>query len=343
MDFYGWTWVGCEPWAWAPYHYGRWYSGPLGWAWYPGPVFANYAWRPALVGFFGWGAPGIGIGVGFGFGNVGWVALAPFERFTPWYGRGVYGGFRGGTGVNDVHIANGNVASMYRNARVANGVTGMNAANFGRSSVSNATMARASAGDLARAGMVRGTLPVAPSRESTQFSSRAASTQGLPRTNENARFVSRSQPASTEHVPFEQQRQSMTQLSRNAAAQTARSGGFNESGARGTSGGAGGGGWQRYDPARGGASNGASAGQGSFNGANRGGSLSGASPNNSASQSRGASAPQAVRINPSIVQNRTPSASAPRGGSGGAAPARGGGGGGGARGGGGGRSSGGHH
>ena len=36
------------------------------------------------------------IGVGFGFGGVGWVALAPFEVFHPWWGRGFYGGFRGG-------------------------------------------------------------------------------------------------------------------------------------------------------------------------------------------------------------------------------------------------------
>jgi hypothetical protein len=293
LDYYGWTWVGCEPWAWAPYHYGRWYYGGLGWAWYPGPVFAPYYWRPALVGFFGFGAPGVGVGFGFGFGNVGWVALAPFERFTPWYGRGVYGGFRGGVAVNDVHVVNGNVSSMYRNARVANGVTGMNAANFGRASVNSASMARASTGDLARAGMVRGQLPVAPSRESTQFTNRAASTQGLPRTNENAHFVSRSQPASVEHVPFEQQRQSMNQMSQRAAAQQSSARSFG--GGAGGGGGAAGGGWQRFDPSRGGSAGGATGG-----GAGQASRNYGAAP-----QSRGSSAPQAVRINPPIVQNRT--------------------------------------
>jgi hypothetical protein len=182
--------------------------------------------------------------------------------------------------------------------------------------VNNATMARASSGDLARAGLVRGQLPLAPSRESTQFTNRAASTQGLPRTNENARFASRTQSASVEHVPFEQQRQSMTQMSQRAATQqsAARSagGGFNESGARnigvggaerGSAGGPGSGGWQRFDPSRAGSAN-SPAGQGSFAGANRGASSNGAEP-----ESRGASSPQAVRINPSIVQNRNSNSS----------------------------------
>ena len=77
-DYYGWTWVSADPWGWAPYHYGRWFWGAGGWAWYPGPIFAQPYWAPAYVGFFGYGG-GLGVGVGFGFGGVGWVALAPFE------------------------------------------------------------------------------------------------------------------------------------------------------------------------------------------------------------------------------------------------------------------------
>ena len=92
-DYYGWTWVSADPWGWAPYHYGRWFMGAGGWSWYPGPVFGHPYWAPAYVGFFGWGG---GIGVGFGFGGLGWVPLAPFEAFHPWYGRGFYAGFRGG-------------------------------------------------------------------------------------------------------------------------------------------------------------------------------------------------------------------------------------------------------
>ena len=100
-DFYGWTWVSYDPWGWAPYHYGRWYCGSLGWAWYPGPRFGHYYWSPALVGFFGFGGyGGFHAGFGFGFGNVGWVPLAPFEAFHPWWGRGLYGGFAAGAAVS---------------------------------------------------------------------------------------------------------------------------------------------------------------------------------------------------------------------------------------------------
>ena len=89
--YYGWTWVSADPWGWAPYHYGNWYMSSFGWAWYPGAIGGRHYWRPAMVGFFGWGGGG---GSAFGFGNVGWVPLAPYERFHPWYGRGGYNNTR---------------------------------------------------------------------------------------------------------------------------------------------------------------------------------------------------------------------------------------------------------
>jgi hypothetical protein len=80
-DGYGWTWLGYEPWGWAPYHYGRWYhSSNYGWCWYPERSFV--AWRPAVVAFLSFGS-----GFGFGFGDIGWVPLAPFEPFSPWWGN----------------------------------------------------------------------------------------------------------------------------------------------------------------------------------------------------------------------------------------------------------------
>lgn len=204
MDYYGWTWVGCESWGWAPYHYGRWFYGGQGWCWWPGPLYGRYYWRPALVGFFGWGG-GVGVGFGFGFGHIGWVPLAPFEAFHPWYGRGFYGGFRGTTVVNNINITN-----VYRNARFTNGVTSMRAGEFGHTGVSNSTMVRASAADLRGAGAVRGQLPFAPSRQSTQFTNRTASTQGMPRSSENSRFFSRNAAPQVNRVPFETQRQSFS-------------------------------------------------------------------------------------------------------------------------------------
>lgn len=303
VDFYGWTWVGCESWGWAPYHYGRWYYGGFGWAWWPGPVYAPYFWRPALVGFFGFGAPGIGIG--FGFGNVGWVPLAPFERFHAWYGPGFYGG-RGSFGV----VGGVNVAGLYRNARVGNGVTAMNAGEFGRGAVSGSTLVRPSAGELAHAGMVRGGLPIAPSRESTQFTNRAASTAGMPRTSDNARFYSRNTPSQATRVPFEQQRQNINQASQrsfgnSAGAAGSQAGGWRRadtpaSQSRGVGLGNGGssnssnGGWQKFDPSTRGSSAQSAGGQG-----NRG-----VTPPSPQGRTPGAGQQQPVRISPSIVQNR---------------------------------------
>ncbi len=92
-DYYGWTWVSYDPWGWAPYHYGRWFNGDSWMVLVSGTDLSHYYWSPAYVGFFGFGGH---VGFGFGFGGLGWVALAPFERFHPWYGRGFYGGFRNG-------------------------------------------------------------------------------------------------------------------------------------------------------------------------------------------------------------------------------------------------------
>ena len=272
VEYYGWTWVGCEPWGWAPYHYGRWYYGGLGWAWWPGPIYWPYFWRPALVGFFGWGAPGFGIGVGFGFGfgHVGWVPLAPFERFHPWYGGA---GIRGGAIVNNINVAN-----VYRNARVANGASSMNAGEFGRGSVSSANMVHASPAELSRAGAVNGRLPMTPSAESRQFTNRSANTQGMPRTTENTHFFSNSNRSTTP-----------------------------SNGAAGSNGG-----WQRMNPSNGNrgvqsGSQGASQNGGwqRFEGSNNRGPMS--SPQSGAARSNysspGGSQPQ-VRINPPIVQSR---------------------------------------
>jgi len=290
MDYYGWTWVGCEPWAWAPYHYGRWFYGSFGWAWWPGPVYAHYYWRPALVGFFGWGGGvGFGVGFGFGFGNIGWVPLAPYERFYPWYG-----GFRGPAIVNNINITN-----VYRNARVTNGVTSMQASQFGRTGISNANLVRASAGDLARAGAVRGNLPVTPSAESRQFSSRATTGQGLPRTNENTRFFSRSAspaanrtagPAATQSNGGWQRLSPGNVNPGNAGARLGSSTGPTSSGSSS-------GGWQRFEGANRGYSGAPAARQG------LGAETQRSAPGGYGGYSAPRSQPQ-VRVSPPIVQNR---------------------------------------
>jgi len=113
LDYYGWTWVSADPWGWAPYHYGRWYYGPrYGWTWYPGAVTVRYTWRPALVEFFGWGT------------NVGWVPLAPYEVYRPWYGSGR-------TVVNNVTVVNEiDVINRYHNARFVSGRSGVTSVTY---------------------------------------------------------------------------------------------------------------------------------------------------------------------------------------------------------------------
>jgi uncharacterized membrane protein YgcG len=213
-DYYGWTWVDYSPWGWAPFHYGRWFlNAGYGWCWWPGAVRQPYFWRPALVGFFGFGGGGFGLSVGFGFGNVGWVPLAPYEPWHPWYGRGWYGhgwygGSRWGAYGNRTIINNTNVYNAYRNSRVNNGVAYTNINNFGRGSQS---FYGANGAQFRNASLVRGALPIAPERSSLAFSNQAAAVQRFA-SSQNQRFFMRQQPSAVQRIPFHEQQQQMAQF-----------------------------------------------------------------------------------------------------------------------------------
>ena len=51
--FFGWTFIGSQPWGWLPYHYGGWIFQPgFGWVWTPGGTFIGGApvrWRPVTA------------------------------------------------------------------------------------------------------------------------------------------------------------------------------------------------------------------------------------------------------------------------------------------------------
>jgi hypothetical protein len=197
-EWYGWTWVGCESWGWAPYHYGRWFYGAnYGWLWYPGRLGVRHYWSPALVGFFGYGG-GAGFGLGFGYGNVGWVALAPYEVFHPWWGRGYYGHGGFNRGFDFVH---GNVSGAYRNARIGNGVVGVSATDFQSGRFHNIMRPRGE--QLRSAGMVHGAMAIVPTSANLHFAGRQASY--VPRGNESQRFFSHQQAPAVEHAPYFQQ------------------------------------------------------------------------------------------------------------------------------------------
>ena len=187
-DWYGWTWVSYDSWGWAPYHYGRWFrDGRLGWCWYPGLMTGRHYWSPALVGFFGFGG-GMGMGIGFGYGNVGWVALAPFEVFHPWWGRGSYGS--AGYMNRSMNISNVNVTSAYRNARYANGVNAVATADFQGGRFNN--VARLSGSQIQNAGAINGRMPFTPGAQNLRFSDRAVGS--VPRTNGSAQFFTHQTP-----------------------------------------------------------------------------------------------------------------------------------------------------
>jgi hypothetical protein len=214
IDYWGWTWISHDPWGWAPYHWGRWYLSPRwGWCWFPGP---RHFWRPALVGFFGWDSwGGFRAGIGFGFGNIGWVPLAPYEFYRPWWGWGGWGGRNRVFIDNSTTIVNNvNITNIYRNARVDNAITAVNAGNFGRSRVDADNLVRVSRNDLARVSEIRGALPLTPERGSLRVSDREARTDSLPRSREDQKFFSNRPANAVSRGSFEEQRQAVERVAR---------------------------------------------------------------------------------------------------------------------------------
>ena len=205
IDWYGWSWMSYDPWGWAPYHYGRWFwGGGYGWCWFPGPRYGHHYWRPGLVAFVGIGHGGGRFGMGLG--SIGWVPLAPYERYQPWYGRHGYGA-RGGFNGNDI-VNNVNITNIYRNSRVANGVTAVDSDAFARGRAGAPVRVREAL--VQNSSLLRGGAPVAPVTESLRYSDRRVS-PAVPRVTQERQFYTRRQPARVEQVPFQTQRRNMQQ------------------------------------------------------------------------------------------------------------------------------------
>lgn len=83
MRPWGWTWVDEAPWGFAPFHYGRWVHWRNRWCWAPGGYVQRPVYAPALVAWVG--GPGFTVSVNIGGPTVGWVPLAPRERYVPYY------------------------------------------------------------------------------------------------------------------------------------------------------------------------------------------------------------------------------------------------------------------
>lgn len=80
---WGWTWVDEAPWGFAPFHYGRWVHWRGRWGWTPGGYVTRPVFAPALVAWVG--GPHWGVSVNIGGPAIGWLPLAPFELFVPYY------------------------------------------------------------------------------------------------------------------------------------------------------------------------------------------------------------------------------------------------------------------
>ncbi len=205
LDYYGWTWHGHEPWGWAPYHWGRWqYHAAHGWGWFPGAPQLRHVWRPALVTFVGFNPAGR-LGPRSGFAGIGWVPLAPGERYSPWYGRNYYGRSHAGTIVVD----NGSrFFDSHRNARDRRAVSYVDSRQFSMGSTHTPRALRT--GQSHSVTTIRGRVPVVPSR-SSQGRVVAASTSVRSRTaagGTTRQSTSRLRDGSA-RIPFEERRRGL--------------------------------------------------------------------------------------------------------------------------------------
>ena len=146
QDPWGWTWVAAEPWGWAPYHYGRWVFYGARWCWVPvGPPVQSVAYSPALVAFVG----------GSG-GYVGWFPLAPRDPFYPWWRRGPTVAVTNVTYVNRTYVT------------VVNQTVFVSGRNVSRDYVQDRTVIRT----VEATPVLRGPVPVVPTRDSIRMTSR---------------------------------------------------------------------------------------------------------------------------------------------------------------------------
>ncbi len=179
QDPWGWTWVSAEPWGWAPYHYGRWVVWGSRWYWVPvAPRVAVVAYSPALVAFVG-GGPGFSVSVGVNTDYIGWFPLAPRDPLVPWWGRPA-------VNVNVTHVT-------YVNRTY---VTVVNQTTFVSSRVvtNNYVRDRTIVNQVERAPVVRGAIPIVPTRESIRVSARKAPAARPPAAFASRTVVTRAAP-----------------------------------------------------------------------------------------------------------------------------------------------------
>ena len=247
--YYGWTWVSYEPWGWAPYHYGRWFWGGSNWCWWPGVGFwgPRPIWGPAYVGFFGFGGRGWGVGFniggfGFGFGSIGWLPMGPRDGFNPWWGRGGRGfnvtNINNITTINNYHNPmrgpmGSNLQGMMTNEHIRGALSTVSSENFVNGHIAH-NIRPATENMIHQGSMVRGTLPVVPTRASLQTSTRGVSRGALPSSaGRNTHFFSTNNAAATHQQSFNSEAgQIRNMVQRGPTANAGQTGQFSQNGMR---------------------------------------------------------------------------------------------------------------
>jgi FecR protein len=155
QDPWGWTWVSAEPWGWAPYHYGRWTRIASRWCWVPdAPAVRYVSYSPALVAFVG-GGPGWSASISVGSGGfVGWFPLGPRDPFSPWWGGRSRTGYSS-VSTNVTYVNRTYVTVVNRNVFVS-----------GSTVSGNVVSDRTVVSQVASAPVLRGPIPVVPTRDS---------------------------------------------------------------------------------------------------------------------------------------------------------------------------------
>ena len=226
---WGWTWVGYEPWGFAPYHYGRWNRFGWGWGWCPGPIYGRPFYGPAFVGFLG---GGFGFGFGFGFGGLhAWFPLGWGEPFHPWYHAG--GAYWRNVNVHNTFIRNTNVISgrgngnfNYRYAHNTNAVTAASHSAFVNGQAINRGATHLSAAAL-RGASVTNRIDASPTRASYLGASNSHGRVATPSASvQNRSVMARTAPAAAaSHLPARTMNNSTLRPGNSTAASAARSAG----------------------------------------------------------------------------------------------------------------------
>ncbi len=125
-----------------------------------------YSQPPAPYGY----GPEYPAPASYAYPYIGWVPIAPYETYYPWYPGGAWIGLGWGfPRTRIINVVNINVTRIYRNFRHG-GASGTTIRNFRHGTISGRTIAVSTRQLGRRFGTIHGALPIAPTRANLSFS-----------------------------------------------------------------------------------------------------------------------------------------------------------------------------